>query len=133
MAKLLCSAEEIKFTIMPYLLGGSLQQELIANPSDYVLGYIMINSTGKYEFKYTESGTATQANNHWSLNIVKKLPYSESEFSWIVYNCSPEKTRLEFDKILKDCGESLHIHNWDTWSVEGKESKVAVVTSWEIY
>jgi hypothetical protein len=52
---------------------------------------------------------------------------------WIVYNCSPEKTCKEFSKILGDCGTYLHINNWDIWSVEGKESKVAVITSWEIF
>jgi hypothetical protein len=36
-----------------------------------------------------------------------------------------------FGKILD--GESLHIDNWDTWSVDGKDAKVAVITSWEIY
>jgi hypothetical protein len=29
--------------------------------------------------------------------------------------------------------EVLHIHNWDTWSIEGKEGKIAVVTSFEIF
>ena len=133
MAKLLCSAKEIRYTIMSYIFKTPLQQELIANPSDYVLGYVTRNTTGTYEFNYTESGVVTQATNHWSLSIIKEFPYFEKEFSWIVYNCPPEKTCLEFNKILKNSGEALHISNWDIWSVEGKESKVALVTSWETY
>jgi hypothetical protein len=129
MAKLLCTGKEIGFTILPYLLGTPLQEELIANPSDYLVGYITNNGA----HVYTESGTLLEANTHWSLNIVKEFPYTDEKGQWIVYNCSPEKTLREFNKILKNSGEALHITNWDTWSVDGKESKVAVVTSWEIY
>ena len=118
---------------MPYIFEGPVQKELIANPSDYVLGYVTRNTTGTYEFNYTESGVVTQATSHWSLSIIKEVPYFEKEFSWVVYNCSPEKTCPEFNKILKNSSEALHIGNWDIWSVEGKESKVALVTSWETY
>jgi hypothetical protein len=65
------------------------------------------------------------------LDILKELPYLEEDGPWIVYNCSPEKAKSAFHKILSD--ESLFIDNWDTWSVKGKDAKVAVITSWEIY
>jgi hypothetical protein len=137
MAKLLCSGNDIGFTILPYTLGqlgepgepGELiQKELIENPSDNVLGYV---SNGK--FTYTESGGLTEANHHWSLNIIKNFPYYDKECSWIVYTCSPRKTAVEFCKILKNSHQTLHIYNWDTWSVEGKDSKIVVITSWEIF
>jgi hypothetical protein len=134
MSKLVCSGNDIGFTILPYTLyspdmpNSPIQQELIANPSDYVLGYV---SNGK--FTYTESGGLTEANNHWSLDIIKSVSYCHKECSWIVYACSPRKTATEFSKILKNSHETLHIYNWDTWSVEVKDSKVVVITSWEIF
>jgi hypothetical protein len=130
MAKLLCSGKEIGFTILPYLLGSSIQETLIANPSDCLVGYITNNNPkGVYKFNYIDSDTLVD--NHWSLTIVNKFPYYHEEGQWIVYNCSPERTKKEFGKILT--GEALHITNWDIWSVEGKESKIAVVTSWSCY
>ena len=134
MATLLCSGRDLGFTILPYTLcmpytpNGQIQKELIANPSDFVLGYV---SNGK--FTYTESGGFTEANHHWSLDIIKNFPYSEKECSWIVYTCPPRKTATEFSKILENSHEILHIYNWDTWSVEVKDSKVVVITSWEIF
>ena len=87
--------------------------------------------SGERTFTYTESGRLIPVDDHWSLSILKEFPYVGQHGQWIVYNCSPEKTRLEFHKILS--GESLHIYNWDTWSVKSKKAKVAVVTSYEIY
>jgi len=134
MAKLVSSGETIGFTILPYTLDTPLQQELISNHSDYVLGYITHNSeSGINKFTYTESGTPAEANNHWSLAIVKMFPYCEKTGHWIVYNCPPADTKLEFGKILSKSYETLHIHNWDTWCVEEKDKKVAVITSWEIF
>ena len=134
MAKLVCTGKDIGFTILPYSLNTPIQDELIANPSDSVLGYISHNKeSGEYKFKYTESGELTEAKNHWSLAIVKSFPYSDEQSSWILYNCSPRKTTLEFGKILRSSNETLHIDNWDIWSVEGKDSKIAVITSWEIF
>ena len=132
MAKLISRGEDIRFTILPYSLTRPIQQELIAHPSDYVLGYITHNKeTGKRKFIYTESGGLTDAEDHWSLAILKQFPYVEQNGPWIVYNCSPQEAKLAFGKILS--AESLWIDNWDIWSVEGKDAKVAVVTSWEIY
>lgn len=134
MAKLLCSGNDIGFTILPYTLSEPIQKELIENPSDNVLGYV---SNGK--FTYTESGGLTEANHHWSLDIIKNIPYYDKECSWIVYACSPRKTAVEFckilcgQKILRNSHETLHIYNWDTWSVEAKDSKIVVITSWEIF
>jgi hypothetical protein len=131
MAKLICSAKDIGFTILPISFDA---QELTANSSDYLLGYVTYNSeTDERKFTYTESGVLTESKNHWSLTILKELPYCEQEGPWIVYNCSPEKGRSEFNKIIKNSGESLHIYNWDIWSVEGKNAKVAVVTSYDAY
>jgi len=134
MAKLVSSGETIGFTILPYTLETPIQDELISNHSDYVLGYITHNSeSGDNKFTYTESGTPTEANNHWSLTIVKLFPYCEKAGPWIVYNCPPAGTKIEFGKILRKSHETLHIHNWDTWSVVEKDMKVAVITSWEIF
>ena len=134
MATLVCSGEDIGFTILPYPRSFStpIQQELLAHPSDYVLGYVTHNQeTAERKFTYTESGALTDTKHHWSLDILKELPYLEQSGPWIVYNCSPEKTKLAFHKILS--GESLHIYNWDTWSAKSKKAKVAVITSYEVY
>ena len=136
MATLLCRDKDIGYTILPYSRALSLDKplnlELIAHPNDYVLGYITYYEyTGIRKFTYTESGSLIQAKKHWSLDIMKEFPYCEQNGPWIVYSCSPEKTALQFGEILS--GECLHIHGWDTWSVAGKNAKVAVITSWEIY
>ena len=134
MAKLISRGDDIRFTILPYQLNTPIQQELTAHPSDYVLGYVTHNKeTGKRKFIYTESGGLTPIKDHWSLAILKEFPYIEQEGPWIVYSCSPEKTKREFSKILSKYFEALHIDNWDTWSVDGKNAKVAVITSQEIY
>ena len=132
MATLVCSGEDIKFTILPYPLSTPIQQELIAHPSDYVLGYVTHNQeTGERKFTYTESGGLTPIEDHWSLDVLKQFPYVEQDGPWIVYNCSPQKAKSAFGTILD--GEALHIDNWDTWSVKGKKANVAVITSWEIF
>ena len=133
MPTLLCRNDDIGYTVMPCKINKPLQLELLANPSDYVLGYITYNEyTGERKFRYTESGSLVQDKKHWSLDVLKEFPYCEQNGPWIVYSCPPEQTRLEFGKILSS-GESLHIYGWDTWSVAGKNAKVAVVTSWEIW
>ena len=132
MAKLISRGEDIRFTILPYSLTTPIQQELIAHPSDYVLGYVTNNKeTGERKFIYTESGGLNPIEDHWSLAVLKEFPYIEQDGPWIVYNCSPQKATSAFNKILH-C-ESLHIDNWDIWSVDGKDAKVAVITSQEIY
>jgi hypothetical protein len=134
MAKLISRGDAIGFTILPYMLDTPIKQELINHASDYVLGYVTFNKeSGELKFTYTESGCVTEANNHWSLTILKEFPYCEQEGPWIVYSCSPENTKLEFGKIIGKYHESLHIHNWDTWAVEGKNSNIVVVTSWETF
>jgi len=129
MAKLICRGSDIGFTILPYSESdkNSLQDELLENPTDEVLGYV----TSSRKFRYTESGTVTEVGNHWSLDILNELPYIEEDGPWIVYTCCPEHTQDAFHKIGGD--EVLNIHNWDTWSIEGKEGKIAVVTSFEIF
>ena len=129
MAKLICRGSDIGFTILPYTEGDkdSLQDELLENPTDEVLGYV----TSSRKFRYTESGTVTEVGNHWSLDILNELPYIEEDGPWIVYTCCPEHTQDAFHKIGGD--EVLNIHNWDTWSIEGKDGKIAVVTSFEIF
>jgi len=70
MTKLLCNGNDIGFTILAYTPveldepNRPIQQELIANPSDFVLGYV---TNGK--FTYTDAGGLTEANHHWSLDI----------------------------------------------------------------
>ena len=132
MAKLISRGEDIGFTILPYSLDTPIQQELIAHPSVHVLGYITHNKdTGERKFIYTESGVSTTIEDHWSLAILKEFPYIEHDGPWIVYSCSPQEAKFAFGKILSH--ECLWINNWDTWSVDVKEAKVAVITSWEIY
>ena len=133
MAKLISRGDEIRFTILPYSLNTPIEEELLSHPSDYALGFVTFDKeSGERKFNYVESGDLIQVNKHWSLAILKEFPYCEQEGPWIVYSCSPSKTKSEFGKILNP-GETLHINNWDTWSVEGKESKVGVITSWEIF
>jgi len=128
MAKLICRGSDIGFTILPYSgSNNKLQEELIDNPADEVLGFV----TRERRFRYTESGTITEVGGHWSLDILSEIPYIEEEGPWIVYTCCPEHTQDAFTKIGGD--EVLQIHNWDTWSIEGKEGKIAVVTSFEIF
>ena len=131
MATLVCRDKDLGYTILPYTLAKPLPQQLLAHRSDYVLGYITYNEySGTRKFTYTESGVLISTRNHWSLDIMKEIPYCEQNGPWIVYSCTPEKTRYEFSKLLpNDC---LNIHSWDTWSVVGKNAKVAVITSWEI-
>ena len=127
MPTLISSAKDIGFTILPYSLDTPVE-ELLAHPSDYVVGFVT-RTTGEPKL-YMGSGLTET--NHWSLDILKELPYSKEKCSWIVYRCSPERTKIEFNKILSKYFQTLHIHNWDTWSVEGN-GKVIVVSSWEIY
>ncbi|NBO55345.1 MAG: hypothetical protein EBU84_12315 [Actinobacteria bacterium] len=132
MATLISRGEDIGFTILPYSLDMPIHEELIAHPSDHVLGYITYNKeTCERKFIYTESGSLTPIEGHWSLAILKEFPYAEKDGSWIVYSCSPQKAKLAFGKILST--GSLRIDNWDTWSVNVKDAKVAVITSCEIY
>jgi len=128
MAKLICRGNDLGFTILPYSgSNNELQEELIDNPSDEVLGFV----TRERRFRYTESGTITEVGNHWSLDVLSELPYIEEEGPWIVYTCCPEHAQDAFTKIGGD--EVLQIHNWDIWSIEGKEGKIAVVTAFEIF
>lgn len=132
MAKLISRGKDIGYTILPYSLNTPIEQGLLVRPSDYAIGYITHNiETGERKFIYTESGRLTPIEDHWSLAILKEFPYVEQEGPWILYKCPPEQTTIAFSKILND--ESLHIRNWDMWSVDGKDAKVAVITSWEIY
>jgi hypothetical protein len=133
MATLISSGNQIGFTIMPYDFDKLPHNDLLENPSDNVIGYVTYNKeTGEHNFTYTESLEYIQTK-HWSLAILQKFPYCEQDISWIVYNCSPEKAKREFNKILQKSHETLHIDNWDIWSVEGKHANVAVITDWEIY
>jgi hypothetical protein len=132
MAKLISSGNEIGFTILPYSLHTPIEEKLLSNPSDHALGIITANKeSGERNFNYVESGELIQVNNHWSLAILKEFPYCEQEGPWILYGCSPSKTKLEFGKMLDI--ETLRIDNWDIWSVDGKTAKIAVITSWEIF
>jgi len=132
MAKLVSSGKDLGYTIIPYTLDNRIQFKLFSNPSDYALGYIKYNEyTDIRKFTYTESGKLISDYNHWSLDILKEFPYCEQSGPWILYSCPPEQAKFEFDNLLS--GENLHIHNWDTWSVVGKNAKVAFITSWEIF
>jgi hypothetical protein len=129
MATLLSTYTEIGFTILPHMLNTELQQDLIKYPGNYVIGYVTYNKEN-CEYKFINTNSSTESNTHWSLNIIKKLPYCENIDTWIVFNCPPHKTKVVFQNIL--LGDKIQIEHWDTWSVEGADAKVAVITSWEI-
>lgn len=94
MPKLITSSKDIGYTFLPYLLDTPIEQELLAHPSDYALGFIKHDKeTGERKFTYVESGMLIEANNHWSLAILKELPYCEMDDAWIVYTC-PKKNRI---------------------------------------
>jgi len=132
MATLICKDKDLKYTILPYPLDKRIEEELIIHPNDYVLGYITHHEDfNKRKFIYTDSGRLTEVNEHWSLDIIRGFPYCEDAGPWIVYNCSPEQTRFAFQTMCDN--KTLTIYGWDTWTVPCKQSKVGVVTSWEIY
>lgn len=132
MATRICNGYEVEFTILPHSLDEESQKDLLTHPNKFLLGFVTYNKeTDERKFTYTEAGCFTEATHHWSLTILKEFPYLEQTDSWLVFNCSPKKTRREFNCILN--GETLHIDNWDTWTVSGKDGKVAVVTDFEIY
>lgn len=133
MATRLVGNEELGYTIFPYCRDTPIQDALLSNPSDYVLGFVTHNKhTGTRSFTYTESGQLTETTHHWSLTILQGFPYCEECGPWIVYSCAPEKVNYEFGRLIRKYHTSLHICGWDTWSMEGKQKKVAVVRSWEM-
>jgi hypothetical protein len=73
--------------------------------------------------------TENIVDNHWSIDIIKKLSYHKWIDTWIVFNCPPDKMKDAYKQILY--GDSIDVHHWDIWSVEGIDAKVAVITSWE--
>ena len=122
----------LTFTILPYDLEKPIAEALADHPSSYVLGFVTYSEeSGRYT--YTSAQTREVTRIHWTIDILKQDGYSEDASTWIVYTCSPEKARLEYGKIIGDYAQTLHIYNWDTWSVEDLQGQVAVVTNWERY
>jgi len=130
MATLLSSYKDIAYTILPHSLNAELQEELLQHPGNNVIGYAIYNKS-KYEFIYTNSEEFIGSKEHWSLDILKNIPYCNYTDTCIVFNCPPHKTKDAFRGILR--GETLHIDHWDTWSIDGMDAKVAVLNSWEIF
>jgi len=125
MATLLANYNEIRFTILPYTLDSELQKELNSYPGNSVIGYVIYNKeTGDYKFM----SSFTESNDHWALDIIKKIPYDGD--TWIVFKCPPHKTKAAFQSVLY--GETINIEQWDTWSVETIDAKVAVITSYKL-
>jgi len=128
MATLVASYEKIRFTILPDSINAEFQDDLVKNGGRQVIGYVIRdNNTSDFKFIYTKPEEVTESKVHWSLDIIKKLPYCEGIDTWIVFNCPPHKTKEAYQHILY--GEAIHIHRWDTWSIEGDDTKVAVITS----
>jgi hypothetical protein len=121
------TSSENDFTILPYSLNTPINFQLLNN--DEILGYITFKNGPKFNYADLEN---TDAPKHWSLSIINELPYYEGS-AWIVYKCSLEKTKLEFNKFLENSGETLHIDDWEAWSLEDSDSKVILVSSCEIY
>jgi len=132
MAASVSRGDELQFTIIPHELTKETQQSLLTYPNKFLLGFVTHNEeTGERKFTYTEAGCFSETTSHWSLTILKEFPYLEQTGSWLVFNCRPQKTKNEFNRIVSNL--ELHIDNWDIWTVSGKDGKVAVVTEWEIY
>lgn len=124
MAKLVVEYNTIGFTILPYSLNSELQDELDKFPGRNIIGYVTYNKeTSGYKFK----NASTDSNDHWSIDIIKKIPYNGD--TWIVLNCPPHKLKVAFQCILY--GETIDIEQWDTWSVETIDANVAVITSYK--
>lgn len=126
MATLVSSYTDIGYTILPHTLDTELQQELTKYPGRHVIGYVTYNKD-RAEYKFIQIG-GTESNTHWSLDIIKRSTFSEWIDTWIVFNCPPHKTKVGFQQIL---GEKITIDTWDTWALPA-DSKVAVITSWEL-
>lgn len=123
MATILSSYNDIEFTLLPHSLDAELQQGLVTYPSQHVAGYaVYTKETNEYTFVPTGADAE-----HWSLDLLKKSPYCEDSYMWIVFNCQPHETAVAFQQLV---GERIHVDQWDTWAVEG--TNVAVITSWEI-
>jgi hypothetical protein len=133
MVEQIVCGKEIELTILPYLYK-KLEEDLIKYPHDNVLGYVVYNEeTNSYTFTYTESGELVTIKKHWSFDIIKNGLYFEKSNRWIIYNCSPEKTALAARTFLSNYFHTLHIYNWDIWSVPSKNGKVAIITSFQTY
>jgi len=129
MATLLSAYTEIGFTILPHMMDSD-QLEMLKYPGKHVIGFITYDkATCVYTFNYTKPEGLTLSNTHWSLDIFKKFPYCDEADAWVVFNCPPHKAKKAYPQIF---GESIQIHYWDSWSVEGADAKVAVITSWEL-
>lgn len=128
-ATLISRGKDTEFTILPYDLGTPIEKELATSPSNRVLGYVSADR----KFFFVDSNGFTEAANHWSLELLKQHSYHEEEGPWIVYNGPPKKVATAFGKIVGKYAQALHIHDWDIWSVAGKDGCVAVITEWEIY
>ena len=127
MARLVSNYEDIKFTILPHYLDTENHNELARYPSSTVIGYATYDKkTQTYKFFDIKSG---YLDNHWLLTILKNHSYYKKADTWILFNCQPHKTKMAFQQILN--GDSINISEWDTWSIEDINAKVAVVTSWE--
>jgi hypothetical protein len=130
MAILLTSYKEIGFTILPQSLTTELQMGIVKYSTKDVIGYVTHKNTGEFKFIYANLEGVAESDHHWSFDIIKKLPYDKMTDTWIVFNCPPDKMKHAYKGILY--GESIDIQQWDTWSVDGIDAKVAVITSWEI-
>jgi hypothetical protein len=129
MATLLSAYTEIGFTILPHMLDNN-DLEMLKYPGKYVIGFITYNKIDHtYTFKYTEPEGFSVSNKHWSLDILKKFPYCDQADGWVVFNCPPHKAKQAYPQVF---GNSIKIDHWDSWSVEGADAKVAVITSWEL-
>jgi hypothetical protein len=105
-------------------------QEMLKYPDKYVIGFITYNKIDRtYTFNYSESEGFSVCNTHWSLDILKKFPYCDQADGWVVFNCPPHKAKNAYPQVF---GDSIKIDHWDSWSVEGADAKVAVITSWEL-
>lgn len=131
---LISKGRDLGFTIVPYTLDTPIQDEVNAQDKGDVIGYVVHNSeTEGRRFIYTEVGISVEAPDHWSLSILNEFPYCEKNCDWIVYRGDPEAAACAFSSTLSKYAQTLHVYNWDIWSIGLKKGNVAVVTSWERY
>lgn len=128
MTTLISSYKDIKFTILPCQLNTEDQEGLLNYSCPEVLGYVTYDKkTDTFTAICLKADVYTQCKNHWSLDILNdSYKYDQS---WILFSCPPVNVPRVFRGILN--GDLIRIDAWDTWSIEGKMAKAALITNYE--
>ena len=135
MAELLCRGSEIEYTILPYDLETPIEEEIKKSTSTRTLGYVTRDKNiGQFKIVYQpRPGYLPLVPLELVTSVLKKFPSCKECGPWIVYAGTPEDAGRAYNEILTDYGQTVHIHEWDTWNLKKIDTIVAVVTSWETY